>query len=168
VSPPPLPFAHLELTGNELRDLMDAILTRVARHVDSLPDQPAHHLEGADDLARALAEPLGDHPTALPAVLDQFFERAVPTSFNTAGPGYLAYIPGGGLLHSAAADFLADAVNRYTGVWLAAPGLVQLETNVLRWLTGIVGYPNTALGILTSGGSLANFSAVVTARSRSR
>jgi len=164
VPPPTLPFAHLELTGSELRDLMDAILARVVRHVDSLPDQPAHHLDDAEALARTLAEPLGDHPTALPAVLDQFFERAVPTSFNTAGPGYLAYIPGGGLLHSAAADFLADAVNRYTGVWLAAPGLVQLEANVLRWLTGIVGYPETALGILTSGGSLANFSAVVTAR----
>jgi aromatic-L-amino-acid decarboxylase len=144
---------------------MTAVLDRVADHVDSLEAQPAHDLDEHVALARSLAGPMPEHATSLDAVLTTLFDRAVPTSFNTAGPGYLAYIPGGGLLHAAVADFVADAVNRYTGVWLAAPGLVQLETNVLRWLTGMVGYPTTALGILTSGGSLANFSAIVAARS---
>jgi aromatic-L-amino-acid decarboxylase len=144
--------------------MMTAVLDRVAAHVDSLPAQPAHDLEDHEAVARSLAGPMPEHGTPLADALALLFDRAVPTSFNTAGPGYLAYIPGGGLLHAAVADFVADAVNRYTGVWLAAPGLVQLETNVLRWLASVVGYPDTALGILTSGGSLANFSAVVAAR----
>jgi aromatic-L-amino-acid decarboxylase len=55
-------------------------------------------------------------------------------------------------------------VNRYTGVFAPAPALVQLETNVIRWFARIVGYPESAGGFLTSGGSLANFSAVVAAR----
>jgi aromatic-L-amino-acid decarboxylase len=55
-------------------------------------------------------------------------------------------------------------VNRYVGVWLAAPGLVQLEANVIRWFCDIVGLPEGAGGILTTGGSLANFTALVTAR----
>ncbi len=88
----------------------------------------------------------------------------MPKSFNTAGPGYLAYIPGGGIFHSALADLIAGAVNRYTGVWLAAPGLVQLETNVIRWFCDMAGYPAAARGVLTTGGSLANLSAIVTAR----
>jgi len=144
--------------------MMGAVLDRVVTHVDSLGAQPAHDLEEHVALARSLAGAMPEHGTSLAEALAVVFDRAVPTSFNTAGPGYLAYIPGGGLLHAAVADFLADAVNRYTGVWLAAPGLVQLETNVLRWLADVVGYPDTALGILTSGGSLANFSAVVAAR----
>jgi len=156
--------ARLELSGADLRDLMDGVLARAASHVDSLPAQPAHDLEGAEALARALAEPAPERPAPPAEVLDLLFDRAVPTSFNTAGPGYLAYIPGGGLLHAAVADFIADVVNRYTGLWLPAPGLVQLETNVLRWLCEVVGYPTMALGILTSGGSLSNFSAIVTAR----
>lgn len=57
----------------------------------------------------------------------------MPTSFSTAGPGYLAYIPGGGLFPSALADLIANAINRYVGVWVAAPALVQLELNVVRW-----------------------------------
>ena len=88
----------------------------------------------------------------------------IPKSFNTAGPGYLAYIPGGGIFHSAVADLVTDGVNRYMGLWLAAPGLAQLEANVIRWFCEIIGYPTSANGLLTTGGSLANFSTVVTAR----
>jgi aromatic-L-amino-acid decarboxylase len=161
----PTPVDHdLELSGAGFRALVDAVMDPLVRHVDSLATQPAHQVEGAEALARALQEPLPEQGIPLDELLHVLFERAVPTSFNTAGPGYLAYIPGGGILHAAVADLIADAVNRYTGVWLAAPGLVQLETNVLRWLGEIVGYPDGSLGVLTSGGSMANFSAVVTAR----
>ena len=99
-------------------------------------------------------------------MLDLLFARAVPCSFNTAGPGYLAYIPGGGLFHAAVARLLADTVNRYIGVFAAAPALSQLEADVVRWLAGVVGFPASARGMLTSGGSLANFTAVVTAGER--
>ena len=138
---------------------------RIIEHVDSLPGQAASYEGGGAEVARAHAEaraPEAGRP--LSELLDEVFEL-VPTSFNAAGPGYLAYIPGGGLVHSAVADLVADAVNRFTGVWLAAPGLVQLEVNVLRWLCDMVGYPEGSLGFLSSGGSLANFTAIVTARS---
>jgi aromatic-L-amino-acid decarboxylase len=155
---------RLELSGDEFRLLVDAAVARIATHIDSLPDQPSHDLEGVAELARSLAEPLPEHGAPFEEVLELLFERAIPKSFNTAGPGYLAYIPGGGILHAAVADLIADAVNRYTGVWLAAPGLVQLETNVIRWFCDMVGYGAESFGILTTGGSLANFSAIVTAR----
>jgi hypothetical protein len=84
-----------------------------------------------------------------------------PKSFNTAGPGYLAYIPGGGLFSSAVAALIADAVNRYVGGLRRGPALTQLETNVVRWFARIGGLPSSAGGVLTTGGSLAGFSAVV-------
>ncbi len=154
----------LELTGDELRRLVEAALDRIVAHVDSLPHQPAADVEGGAELARSLVEPLPESGEPLERVLDLIFDRAVPKSYNTAGPGYLAYIPGGGILHAAVADLIADAVNRYVGVWLAAPGLAQLEANVVRWFCDIMGYGPAARGFLTSGGSLANFSAVVVAR----
>ncbi|MEE8193247.1 MAG: aminotransferase class I/II-fold pyridoxal phosphate-dependent enzyme [Gemmatimonadales bacterium] len=154
----------LEPSADEMRRLVDAAMDRIVAHVQSLPNQPAHDLDGAEELARELAEPMPERGADFEELLDLLFERAVPKSFNTAAPSYLAYIPGGGLFHSAVAGFIADAVNRYTGVWLAAPALAQLESNVLRWFCDIVGYPADARGILASGGSLANFSAVVTAR----
>ena len=113
---------------------------------------------------RALAETLPEQGTDFERLLRLLFQDAIPLSFNTAGPGYLAYIPGGGLFPSAVADLIATAVNRYVGVWVAAPALVQLEINVVRWFCEIVGYPAGSGGILTSGGSLSNFTAIVTAR----
>ena len=164
--PPPGPPAacSLELSGAELRRLAEAALDRIAPHVDSLPEQPAADTSGAAGLVRDLAEPLPEQPAAAEEVLDLLFRRVVPCSFNTAGPGYLAYIPGGGLPHAAVADLIAGTVNRYVGVSAAAPGLAKIESNVVAWLAAIAGYPPAARGILTSGGSLATFSALVTAR----
>lgn len=156
--------AELELNGPELRRLILLATERVARFVETLPSQPAADVEGGAELARSLAEDLPERGAPFEALLDLLFDRAIPKAFNTAGPGYLAYIPGGGLLQTAIADFIGDAVNRYVGVWLAAPGMVQLEVNVIRWFCQMVGFPREATGFLTSGGSLANFGAIVTAR----
>ena len=155
---------ELELDGAALRRMMLLATERVARFVDALPSQPAADVAGGVELARSLAEGLPEDGAPFDDLLALLFDRVVPKAFNTTGPGYLAYIPGGGLLQTAVASFLGDAVNRYVGVWLAAPGMVQLEANVIRWFCQIVGYPSGAAGFLTSGGSLANFGAVVTAR----
>jgi aromatic-L-amino-acid/L-tryptophan decarboxylase len=164
--PPRFPAdTTLEPSPAEMERLVRLALERVVRHVDSLPAQPAADTGGAAELSRALIE--REPPeTGAPAeeLLDLLFDRAIPKSFNTASPGYLAYIPGGGLFPSAVADFVAAATNRYVGVFAAAPLLVQLETNVVRWFARLAGLPETAGGFLSSGGSIANLSAVVAAR----
>jgi aromatic-L-amino-acid/L-tryptophan decarboxylase len=76
----------------------------------------------------------------------------------------MAYVPGGGLPHAAVADFIAGVLNRYVGVAAAAPALVRLETDVLRWFAELIGYPDEAGGGFTSGGSMANFGGVIAAR----
>ncbi|HLN59344.1 MAG TPA: aminotransferase class I/II-fold pyridoxal phosphate-dependent enzyme [Thermoanaerobaculia bacterium] len=154
----------LELSGPELRDLIEAATERILAYIESLPRQPSGDSAGAAALARSLREPLPETGRPAGELLDLLFDRVIPKGFNTAGPGYLAYIPGGGVPHAAVADLIAGAANRYVGVFAAAPGLAQIETNVISWFCGIAGYPETARGILTTGGSLANFSAVVTAR----
>jgi len=154
----------LELEGTALRRLIDAAAERILAHVASLPDQPSADVEGGAELARSLAEPMPETGTDAEELLDLLFDRVIPKSFNTAGPGYLAYIPGGGLPHSAVADLVSDATNRYVGVFAAAPGAAQLEANVCRWFCTLAGLPPSSRGILTSGGSLATFSAVVAAR----
>ena len=59
-------------------------------------------------------------------------------TFEYSGPGYLAYIPGGGLYTAALAEFLAQGLNRYVGLWQPSPAVVQIEENVTRWLCGSV------------------------------
>lgn len=154
----------LELDEAAMRDLLAQAGELVIRHVASLKDQPTHAVKGSLDIARALREPLPERGTPVPRLLRTLFGRVLPRSLNTASPGYLAYVPGGGLFQSAVADLIALATNRYTGTWIAAPALVQLEQTVIAWLCGIVGLPAGAGGLLTSGGSMANLLALVTAR----
>jgi len=159
-------FSRLELDEADLRAMVAAALDRICGEMRALPGQPACVTEGGAELARSLREPPPRHGVPFEELLGTLFDRALPVSFNTTSPGYLAYVPGGGLLHAAVADLIADATNRFVGLWRAAPGLVQLESNVIAWLAEVVGLPAGAGGILTSGGSLATFSATVAARHR--
>ena len=134
------PDKSLELTGEELRAAVDAAMARIVPHIDSLYAQPAAYVSGGAELARSLAEPLPEQGVSLEETLDLIFDRALSKSYNTAGPGYLAYIPGGGVPHTAVAELISTAVNRFVGVWVAAPGLAQLETNVVRWFCEMIGY----------------------------
>jgi aromatic-L-amino-acid/L-tryptophan decarboxylase len=159
--------ASLDLDPATMRAMAHAVVDRVITHLATIGEQPARGpLDDAADRCRAMREPVPEHGVELDRLLGPLFDEWVPRSFNAPGPGYLAYIPGGGLFPSALADFMADAVNRYTGIWNAAPLLVQLEANVLDWLRGFMGFPPEARGLLTSGGSMATFGAVVAARER--
>ncbi|HEY7283748.1 MAG TPA: aminotransferase class V-fold PLP-dependent enzyme [Actinomycetota bacterium] len=159
-----MPSAHpLEPGPDEMRDMAARASAVLVEHIASLPDQPASSFEGIDELVAALREPAPEGGSEFAELLAQIGEAAV-RGFNTAGPGYLAYIPGGGLWSAAVADFLATAFNRYVGVWNAAPVFVQMEWQTIRWLADAFGYPAESSGILTSGGSMSNFSAVVAAR----
>jgi aromatic-L-amino-acid decarboxylase len=146
-----------------MRAMAGAAVDFVTSFIERLPGAPAADLDGIEEAMHALREPApedgGDFGDLLGTVAD-----AAAKGFNTAGPGYLAYIPGGGLYAAALADFLACSVNRFVNVWEAAPALAQLEYTVVRWLCDLFGYPPEARGVLTSGGSLSNFTAIVTAR----
>jgi aromatic-L-amino-acid decarboxylase len=142
-----------------------AVLQFVTDFVDGRATAPASDLDDAWPLATELAAtapPATGRPlNELLHVVDAAAGRAV----DTAGPGYLAFIPGGGIFSAALADILACATNRYVTLADLAPAMVAIEASVVRWLCDLFGLPTTSQGILTSGGSIANLSAIVTARS---
>jgi aromatic-L-amino-acid decarboxylase len=153
----------LEPSADEMRAMADLASTFLIRFIEGLPEAAASDL---DDLAAAPAgfrEPVPESGMPFEPLARQVLQAA-EKGFTTPGPGYLAYIPGGGLWASAVADFIATGVNKFVGVWNAAPALAQIEATAVRWLCDLFGYPPEARGILTSGGSLSNFSAIVAAR----
>src|SRR5262245_38862375 len=152
-----------------MRTMADAVVARCIDHIASLPSQPACGDVDATrvgELCRSMRESAPEQGTALEPLLDRLFAEWIPRSFTAASPGYLAFIPGGGLYPAALADFIADTTNRYTGVWQAAPALVQLEANALDWLREWMDFPPETRGLFTTGGSMAMFNAIVCARER--
>ncbi|MGH2570893.1 MAG: pyridoxal phosphate-dependent decarboxylase family protein [bacterium] len=146
--------------------MADEVVARCVAHVATAGEQPSCGDVDAEELCRAMREPAPEHGTALAAVLERLFADYIPRSFTTIGPGYMAYIPGGGLYTAALADFIADTTNRFTGIFAAAPALVQLEANALDWLRDWMGFPASARGLFTTGGSMATFAAILCARER--
>ncbi|HEV8335628.1 MAG TPA: aminotransferase class V-fold PLP-dependent enzyme [Candidatus Polarisedimenticolia bacterium] len=157
------PAWPLEPAPEALRQLIDACAAFVVEHVESLPAQPSFDVDGAADVAASFREPVPEAGHRISTILGRL-RPAVAKTFTTAGPGYLAFIPGGGIVAAGLADFIACAVNRFVGVAAAAPALAQIEATVVGWLSSLMGYPPDAAGILTSGGSISNLTAVATAR----
>ncbi len=155
---------NLEFSPAEMLRMGEACVRAAVNHIADLPQSPRSQLDRAAEIAVSLREPAPESGMAFDDLLHFLMERVFPVSINTAHPAYLGYIPGGGLFPAALAEFLAAATNRYAGVWYAAPAASRLEANVLEWFAQWMGYPSAARGITTTGGSLANFSAVVTAR----
>jgi aromatic-L-amino-acid decarboxylase len=158
------PNLSLEPSSEVLQHMIELATKHIITHLESAHEMPSISNENGAELSQRLKEPLPQKGADFAELMEDLFQDVVPCSFNTIGPGHMGYIPGGGIVHSAIADLIANAVNRYVGIWLGAPGLVQLETNVLRWFCDMMGYPSEALGILTTGGSMANFSATIAAR----
>jgi len=146
--------------------MADDVVARCVAHIESLPQQPACGDVDAAELCRAMREPAPEQGATLDSLLDPLFREWIPRSFTAPGPGYLAFIPGGGLYPAALADLITNTVNRYTGVWMAAPALVQLEANALDWLREWMDFPGETRGLFTSGGSMATFNGILCARER--
>ena len=153
----------LDPKPEDMRAMGEEVVDYLVDFIHGLDDAPAEATEGAIELARELR----GSPPEIGGAFDELLEQvklAAASTYEFAGPGYLAYIPGGGLYTAALAEFLAQGVNRFTNLWQPSPALVQIEQNVVRWLCDLFELPVQARGLLTSGGSMANFSAIVTAR----
>lgn len=144
------------------RQLLKTVQDYSESFLEGLPESGTYRRDsGRDGFG---SPPVDEAAGELSDILDQFRSEVDTTGITPASGGHLGYIPGGGLYPSALGDFLADISNRYSGVAFAGPGAAAMELALVEWMCNLVGYPPTASGDLTSGGSMATLSALVTAR----
>ena len=110
---------NLEYSPEEMRSMAEAVVTRCIDHIATLERQPSCGDVDAEALCRAMREDAPERGTTLEAILDPLFRDWVPRSFTAPGPGYLAYIPGGGLFPAAGAgraqeDQAANLIDRFS------------------------------------------------------
>ncbi len=153
--------AALEPDADRRDALAAAVLEYGRDFLEGLVDGPANRdWEGV----RPLEGEFGEEGRDLAELIAYFDGAVARPGIATVSPRFMGYVPGGGLFHSALADFLAAATNKYAGFASAAPGAVRLENATAEWIARVIGFPETAAGTLTSGGSLANLTAIVAAR----
>src|SRR5690348_12020911 len=116
------------------------------------------------ELEALLAGPPPEDGAGFAQVLAEFQARVAPYAFRLAHPRFLAYIPSAPTFASVLGDLLCSGTNLFCGTWLAGSGPAEVELVVLDWFRQLLGLPEGTRGILTSGGSEANLTALLVAR----
>lgn len=105
-----------------------------------------------------------EHPTTSREVIDEFGDRLASMQMNAQHPRQFGYFTPPPLPMSIMGELLAQVTNQGIDVWHAGPTGAFVEEEVIGWLCGLVGYGPGSFGLLTSGGVMANFMAMLLAR----
>jgi glutamate/tyrosine decarboxylase-like PLP-dependent enzyme len=152
--------SSFDLPPDEVRRLGRLAADAVAEHREKLESRPVFGKVGRD--ASLFEEPLPRDPQPFDEVLAFVREHVLPFPFGNSHPRFFGFINATADPVGITADYLAAAMN--PNCWGGDHAAVHVENEVMRWIAEIVGYPADAEGILVSGGSMANFTALAAAR----
>jgi glutamate/tyrosine decarboxylase-like PLP-dependent enzyme len=153
----------LALSAEEMRALGYRTVDLLVERLTGDPG-PVVRAGSPDELRARLKAPPPETSRGYDDILATLERDVLPNVARISHPGYLAYIPGEGTWPAALADLIASALNVDTCWWLGASGPTTVELVVLDWFREWVGYPEHASGVLVSGGSAANLTALACAR----
>jgi aromatic-L-amino-acid/L-tryptophan decarboxylase len=139
-------------------------LDLVVSHFETNRDQPTATTIARSEAVARLHTALSEAPTPVDELLGLLARDVFPNSFKPDHPRFYAFVPSPTNFVSVVGDFLMSGHNVFAGHWLASSGASQVELTVLEWLQQACGLPEGAGGILVSGGSMANLTAIVAAR----
>ena len=142
------------------RRAAELIVTRI----ETLPDGPAWRGGSRSELEAVMREDPPEEGRPAQEVLERAARDILPVASRVDHPRFFAFVPSSPTWPGVLADFMAAGHNIFQGTWLGASGPSQLEVVVLDWFRDWISYPETASGVLTSGGSAASLDAFVAAR----
>jgi glutamate/tyrosine decarboxylase-like PLP-dependent enzyme len=147
----------------------DEMRTQGYRTVDLLIERLSGGRPGLRRVPRAETErrlggPPPERPEPFEEVLGRVDEHVIGLLARADHPAFFAFVPGQPTWPGALADLIAGALNVHAIDWIESPGASQVELTVIDWFCGWFGYPQGSGGILTSGGSAGNMTALACAR----
>jgi glutamate/tyrosine decarboxylase-like PLP-dependent enzyme len=161
---PPVKTAGLSLTAQEMHRLAEAATECLIARLENLRDEAPWRGAARSELEPILREPAPEQGRDAVAVLERATRDVLPIAARVDHPRFFAFVPSAPTWPGVIADYLAAGFNIFQGTWLGSGGPSQLELVVIDWFRQWVGYPETAGGLFTSGGSAAILDALVAAR----
>ena len=151
---------EFDLDAEAVRRLGYTAVDLAAEHRAGLMQRPVFGKVG--EAAASFDEPLPETGEPIERLLADVGERILNRPFGNSHPRFFAFINATADPVGIVADYLAATMN--SNCWGGDHAAIHVERQVLRWLSAILGLPAESEGILTSGGSMANFTALATAR----
>ena len=136
----------------------------IAHHLATIRDEPVIATAPRAELNAQLDSVPPRHGADFESLIATLEKSVFPYHAREPHPGFLAYVPSCPTFPALLGDWLATGYNFFAGVWPVAAGPNQIEMVVLEWFRQWMGMPEGSSGLLTSGGSGANLTALVAAR----
>ncbi|MGA9857361.1 MAG: aminotransferase class I/II-fold pyridoxal phosphate-dependent enzyme [Solirubrobacteraceae bacterium] len=154
----------LGMGADEMRRLGYWVVDRVVEHITQGPDGPVIRTGDPDELRSLIGGPVprerGDAEAALQTLLDAVLSQMQ----HGDHPRYFARVPGPSSFAGVLGDWLGTGYNAIAASWGGGSGPAAVELVVLEWLRQLVGLPAGGEGVILSGGSVSNLSALAAAR----
>ncbi|THF84755.1 amino acid decarboxylase [Deinococcus sp. KSM4-11] len=160
--PQAAPFETLDPQDWEaMRALAHRMVDDALGSLETLRERPVWQPIPAEVAVR-FKVPAPWEPQGAEAAYEEFVTSVQPYPMGNLHPRFWGWYMGNGTVLGALADFLAATMNPNVGGGNHVAPLV--EEQVISWVKEMVGFPDTASGLLVSGGSMANFVALAIAR----
>ena len=154
----------LRMPPDLMRELARQVTEALVERSESLADDRAWEGEFQQELTARLLEDPPETGRPPREVIDRAVRDILSVALRHDHPRAFGFVPSAPTWPGVLADFLASGFNINAATWLSASGPSQLEAVVIDWFRRWLGYPETAGGILTSGGSASTLDAFVAAR----
>lgn len=154
----------LRLSQEEMRTLGYRVVDLLVDHFVGVDGDSVGASPSREKLEDRLREVLPEEGTDPHVVLDQVEQDILPNTMQVDHPRFFGFVPGPNNFIGVLADALAAGFNVFSGTWISGAAAAQVELVVIDWLRELCGLPDTARGLFTSGGSMANVTALAAAR----
>ncbi|HLB76856.1 MAG TPA: pyridoxal-dependent decarboxylase [Candidatus Dormibacteraeota bacterium] len=148
-------------------DRIPALLVQVGdavtRYFAKLDDLPVRGPESEAAAGRFTGR-LPEEGDGSAAALTQLLTEGMEAATRSAGPRFFHFVTGGSTPAALAADWFASALDNNAGLWVSSPLGSRLEQLALEWLKDLFQLPGGWGGVLTTGATMANFTALAAAR----
>jgi aromatic-L-amino-acid decarboxylase len=159
------PRAPLQLSHDEMHALGVQALDLVIHHFETNRSNPVAVTLPRAETERMLRTAPPEEATPVSELVELLARDVFPNALKPDHPRFYAFVPSPTNFVSVVGDLLISGHNLFAGHWMAASAAGQIEINVIDWLNELVGFPTKmGGGILVSGGSMANLSAIAAAR----
>lgn len=157
--------APLEMNPKNFQELGHLLIDQIAEFLESLRNRPVTTGEPPSQIRKLIGEgSLPKNGTDSKELLQRTAKSLFDHSLFNGHPKFFGYITSSAAPIGALADLLAAAVNPNVGAWNLAPVASEMESQTIRWIAKMIGYPVNCGGILSSGGNMANFICFLAAR----
>jgi glutamate/tyrosine decarboxylase-like PLP-dependent enzyme len=156
-------FADLDLAPEEFRRLGYRVIDLIADYYATIRERPVFPSRRGDEVAAVFAAAVPQTGQDAAAILGEWQSDVLPNTTHLGSPRYFGFVNGSGTMIGTLAEALAASVNMNPGAWKPAPAATEIERRTISWLAELIGYDPACGGLLMSGGTMANFTALLTA-----